>query len=192
MRAVHVEQIREEGLVLHEPLERSFLARALEGGLPDTEFQARGGAAFHATLRKVSGGVILEGRLTAPVAAPCHRCLAEVALDVPVAFMLNLVPSQRLAGEETEEEGEGTEEGEPVGSFALGEADQEPFDGKTIDLDPIVREQVLLALPMSVLCRAECRGLCPVCGQDLNVESCSCDRRVPDPRLAALKNIKLS
>jgi uncharacterized protein len=191
MRVVTVEQIKEEGLALNEPLERTFLAQALEEGIPDAEFKAREGAAFRATLRRVSGGVLLQGQLTAPVVAPCHRCLVEVELDVPVTFLLNLVPAVRLMGEESQD-GEEAGEGEPVGSFELAEADQEPFDGKTIDLAPIVREQMLLALPMSVLCRPECRGLCSVCGQDLNMQACSCDRRVPDPRLAALKNIKLS
>jgi uncharacterized protein len=50
----------------------------------------------------------------------------------------------------------------------------------------------LLALPVSVVCRDECKGLCPVCGQDLNEAECSCERKVVDPRLAVLKSIKLN
>ena len=70
--------------------------------------------------------------------------------------------------------------------------DAEPFDGKTIDLDPIIREQVLLALPVSVLCREDCKGLCTVCGEDLNEKDCGCERKVVDVRLAKLKDIKLN
>ena len=76
--------------------------------------------------------------------------------------------------------------------FDLAAADHEVFDGKTINLATIVREQVLLALPMSVVCKEDCRGLCPICGQDQNQSACDCERHVPDPRFAALKNIKLS
>ena len=65
-------------------------------------------------------------------------------------------------------------------------------DLETIDLDPIVREQVLLALPVSVLCQEDCRGLCTVCGQDLNEKDCGCERKVVDVRLAKLKDIKLN
>ena len=71
-------------------------------------------------------------------------------------------------------------------------AEQDTFDGKVIDLDPIVREQLLLALPMSAVCTEDCKGLCTVCGQNLNEKQCGCDTRQVDPRLAALKNIKLN
>jgi uncharacterized protein len=79
-----------------------------------------------------------------------------------------------------------------MASFELDEVDAEAFDGKTIDLDPIVREQVLLALPVSVLCREDCKGLCSVCGQDLNESDCGhAGRAEVDVRLAKLKDIKL-
>jgi uncharacterized metal-binding protein YceD (DUF177 family) len=77
-------------------------------------------------------------------------------------------------------------------SFELDEVDAEPFDGKTIELDPIIREQVLLALPVTVLCREGCKGLCSTCGQDLNEQECghSASKHI-DVRLAKLKDIKL-
>ena len=191
MMVVKVEQIREDGLQLDEPVEQTFLAEALGEGDRAGEFHARGASALRAKLQKVSGGVLVKGEMTAPLTAPCKRCLKDVTLDLGVSFMLNLVPSHPGAAA-NEDEANDEETGDQAGSFDLTDADQEPFDGKTIDLRPIVREQVLLALPMSVLCREDCPGLCPVCGQDWNVKSCECDRHVPDPRLAALKNIKLS
>ena len=81
---------------------------------------------------------------------------------------------------------------ETAGSFELEDADEEVFDGKTIDLDPIVREQVLLALPMNAVCREDCKGLCAQCGQNLNEKQCGCETKVIDPRLAPLMNIKLN
>ena len=59
--------------------------------------------------------------------------------------------------------------------------------GDVIDLDEILREQIILALPMYPRCSPECRGLCPVCGIDLNQETCDCQRDEIDPRLAVLK-----
>jgi uncharacterized protein len=87
---------------------------------------------------------------------------------------------------------EDDEQAEMAASFELNEIDAEPFDGKTIDLDPIVREQVLLALPVTVLCRDDCKGLCPTCGQDLNERDCGhSEKQQIDVRLAKLKDIKL-
>jgi len=127
------------------------------------------------------------------VAAPCKRCLVDVALDLPVSFTLNLVPESLVRSDEPEdEEPEDRGQGEMAGSFGLEDADEEVFDGKTIDLDPIVREQVLLALPMNAVCREDCKGLCAQCGQNLNEKQCGCEQKVIDPRLAPLMNIKLN
>jgi uncharacterized protein len=116
-----------------------------------------------------------------------------VGLDLPVAFTLNLVPEALIRGEELGDEGaEDGEQGESSGSFKMEDADEEVFDGKTIDLDPIVREQVLLALPMNAVCREDCKGLCAQCGQNLNEKQCGCEKKVIDPRLAPLMNIKLN
>jgi uncharacterized protein len=76
------------------------------------------------------------------------------------------------------------------GSFRAEEADEERYHGKVIDLAPILREQILLSLPAYPVCRESCKGLCPVCGQNLNERECGCDRRVPDPRWAGLEKLK--
>ena len=60
-----------------------------------------------------------------------------------------------------------------------------------LQMPPAVREQILLYIPSSPLCREDCPGLCPSCGKDLNEGECGCDRAVMDPRWAALKGIQL-
>jgi uncharacterized protein len=60
-----------------------------------------------------------------------------------------------------------------------------------IDLDPIVLEQIVLQIPIKPLCREACKGLCPQCGADLNVESCECRVDSGDLRFAVLKNFKI-
>ena len=65
-----------------------------------------------------------------------------------------------------------------------------PFDGEKIDLEPVFREQFVLAVPFAPLCREDCKGLCPHCGTNLNLEQCSCSEPMEDPRWAALKEIR--
>jgi uncharacterized protein len=192
---VKIEQIQETGLKLDEPIGLELLQEVLggAGAGQDTGFRAARPSTLHASLRKVSGGVLVQGEFTAHVASPCKRCLVDVALDVPVNFTLNLVPESLVRNDGLDdEEAEDRGQGEAVGSFELEDADEEVFDGKTIDLDPIVREQVLLALPMNAVCREDCKGLCAQCGQNLNEKQCGCEQKVIDPRLAPLMNIKLN
>lgn len=192
---VRIEEIQSGGLELEEPVTRAKLDELLAdsaaaGAKGQRAFSARGDGKLRVRFERLRDGVLLKGELAVSVQAPCKRCLAEVALEVPVRFTLNLVPAHRLEGADDEDAED--DKGEAAGSFELNDVDQEPFDGKTIDLDPIVREQVLLALPISVVCDEECKGLCPVCGRNQNEGACSCERKVIDPRLAPLKDIKLN
>jgi len=187
---VTVDQIREGGLSLDETLSESFLTHAL-AEVKDTGFRPDGPALLHVKLQKTGSGVLLRGSTEVAVHTPCRRCLADVHLRVPVSFTLNLVSRAALSDAEDEDAGD-DEQAERAGSFDLERADEELFDGKTIDLEPLVREQVLLALPMHAVCREDCKGLCGTCGQNLNEGECGCARSQVDPRLAALKNIKLN
>ena len=187
---VTVDQIREGGLSLDETLSESFLTHAL-AEVKDTGFRPDGPALLHVKLQKTGSGVLLRGSTEVAVHTPCRRCLADVHLRVPVSFILNLVSQAALSGHADEDSAD-DELTERAGSFDLERVDEELFDGKTIDLDPLVREQVLLALPMHAVCREDCKGLCGTCGQNLNEGQCDCARVEVDPRLAALKNIKLN
>jgi uncharacterized protein len=189
---VKVEQIREQGLTLDEPISTELLEHALHLEGRDTGFRAEGASSLSALLHRVSGGVLLRGDFTARLMAPCKRCAKDVHFELPVSFTLSLVPKDLVAPDEDEGEAEENEHAESLGSFDLDDADEEVFDGRQIDLDPILREQVLLALPMDVVCGDDCKGLCPVCGQNRNEKACNCVTKVVDPRLAALKDIKLN
>ena len=174
-----------------EPVGLELLSAALSDER-ERGFSPAGPAPAKLTLARVGEGVLLTGEIQVDVVARCDRCLADVPQRLPVRFTLSLVPARAGMDEEDEERGRPQDEKERLGSFALTDADEETFDGQKIDLDPIVREQVLLALPMRVICRDDCKGLCPSCGQDLNLEKCACEPRGVDPRLAVLKNIKLN
>jgi uncharacterized protein len=125
-----------------------------------------------------SDEVRVSGSLQTAVELRCDRCLGPVPVSVNVDFAANFV----RAGDPTAEARELHEE----------DLEVSVFDGDSIDLDEIVREQILLALPARQLCRDDCKGLCPTCGKNLNNESCDCAHDDTDPRWAALADIKQS
>lgn len=197
---VKIEEIQEPGLELSRPIER----KVLEAALTETEgFTLVAPGILKVAFRKVSGQVHVKGSFDAEVSCPCRRCTKDVKLDVPVSFSLRMIREQPKEDDEDEEvpakpsrkrrqHKEDDLQALEAASFELDEIDAEPFDGKTIDLDPIVREQVLLALPVTVLCREDCKGLCSTCGGDLNEQDCGHSaKKEIDVRLAKLKDIKL-
>ena len=103
----------------------------------------------------------LTGTVTAPWTGICRRCA------VPVSGELEIAVSERFG----------------VGPIA--EDDLYPITDDTIDLGPLVRDAIVLELPMAPLCRPDCRGLCPSCGADRNEGECRCVAP-PDPRWANL------
>lgn len=124
------------------------------------------------TARPVGEGVFVRGTIRGPLRLPCRRCLAvtDHALDEEVDFLFDEI-------REDEEEAE-------------GEVYPLPARGDELDLTDAVREQVLLRVPQYVLCREECRGLCPQCGADLNDAPCGCGPEEEDSPWDALKKIK--
>ena len=74
----------------------------------------------------------------------------------------------------------------------LGEEDMalSIFDGEFIDIDGIVREELLLAVPTHSICQESCKGFCSVCGADRNVTDCNCDAQEIDPRWSGLKDLR--
>ncbi len=186
---VKIEEIQDKGLELNEKIPASLIDEALE---KSGDFKRKGESSLHAKFKRLAGRVLLNGDFQAKVVCPCKRCVKDVTLDVPVKFELTLVATEREEG--GDEDGEGDDDGKAAraGSFRLEDSDSEPFDGKTIELDHIVREQLLLALPVSVLCKDDCKGLCTVCGQDLNEKDCGHSQKIGHPGLLKLKDIKLN
>ena len=184
---VNIDEIKEAGLRRNWDVAREQLDEMVAGDRAG--YRARGAAHVEAKLEKLERRVRISANATAELTVACGRCLAPVSLDVPVAFDLTLVPAEeRAALSDGERDGD---KGRVAGSFAPADAEEETYTGKVIDLDPIVREQLLLALPGYPVCKESCKGLCTVCGGNLNERECGCDRHVPDPRWAGLKDLKL-
>jgi len=119
----------------------------------------------------------LRGHLSAGLELQCARCLEPVKQEVTRDFELLYRPL-------------GADAGRDELSVTDAEAEIGYYQGEGILLEDVLREQVLLALPLKVTCGPDCKGLCPQCGKNLNQEQCSCSTALEDPRWAALKEVR--
>ena len=119
----------------------------------------------------------LVGQVQTTLALSCSRCLEPFMLPIDSAFDLRYQPHAANTGEVERE----IEEDDLTTAF---------YENDEIDLGQLMREQFYLAVPMKPLCGEDCKGLCPVCGTNLNRGTCACQRDWEDPRFAALKALK--
>ena len=118
---------------------------------------------------ELQGGEIrIRGHLETLLEASCDRCLGMVDLPVAWDFDLFYRPLSSIAREEEIK-------------IPTDELDVGFYSGNGLELADVVTEQVILSVPMKVICRAECQGLCPVCGTNRNLEKCQC----PSPQGAS-------
>jgi uncharacterized protein len=120
------------------------------------------------------GEIRAKGHLTVRMQADCDRCLEPAAFPIDSDFELYYRPV---------EEGYGEERG-----LNAGEAEMGFYEGDGLELTDVLREYVLLALPMQRVCSENCKGICPVCGQNRNQVECSCQAAAIDDRWEALRN----
>jgi uncharacterized protein len=147
-----------------------------------------GGGALDIDLYADGTHVFAQGKLAGWLEVACSRCVGPVKLVIDEPVHVTFMPRRELAALDDEPEPETTEDGAEVP--AEQDVDVFPYDGEKVDLEPMVREQFILAVPFAPLCKEACAGLCPQCGIDKNQEACSCEAP-PDPRFAALRGLKL-
>ncbi len=121
----------------------------------------------------------VEGNVSVSVHQTCSRCLCTYDQEVLSRFTIFFRKATTLMEDENEVE--------------LDEQDliSASFTGDEIDLLPEIGEQVALAVPLKPLCSESCKGLCPVCGIDLNTETCTCSREPLNVKFAALQDFKV-
>lgn len=127
-------------------------------------------------VRRNGRKVVVEGHVKAVARFECDRCLRPLSLPIDADFRAEFVTPEVYNVLETAELGEE--------DLALS-----VFDGELIDVDEIVREQILLAVPSHAICEENCKGLCPICGADRNLKECGCQETQVDPRWSGLKEI---
>ena len=183
---VNIDEIKEGGLRVAWDVPRPAVDEMLAGDR--SGYKAGGPLHVEASLARAERRVLVAVHAKPALSAECVRCLAPLALEVTVDFELTLVPEDEYESEP--DEGSDDSRAAMAGSFDAEGADEEVYRGKEIDLDPMLREQVLLALPGYPVCKESCKGLCSSCGANLNERECGCERRVPDPRWAGLEKFK--
>lgn len=168
---IEIERLNERGVDFEQTYAPDDLALEDEYARLATDARVVGRASRRSDMVRV------EGTIDTSVETPCDRCLTPLALPVNVEFKADLGLADAA--------GAGTE---------LQDADMDfsTYEGDAVNLDEIVREQILLALPTRQLCAEDCKGLCPTCGANLNAAACGCEHQETDPRWSALEELKNS
>ncbi len=153
------------------PGEVDFSEDGLEQATP---LEAQGSAEL---LPNTLGEIRIRGHLKVRMRCECDRCLEPAEFPVDSSFDLFYRPE-----EDKDYDAEvAIDEGESEIAF---------YEGGGIELKDILREYILLAMPMQRVCRQDCRGICPICGQNRNVVSCGCEMKTIDDRWSALKKLQ--
>jgi uncharacterized protein len=143
--------------------------------LDQPDVQALGPVRWRGEIRFVDPGFLLTATTQYQQTLSCQRCLEPLVQPVDEELQLLLVSGPTA----------------PKGpEHALAEEDMgvvEVPEGGEVDLRPLLIEQIQLNVPMKPLCRADCAGLCPTCGANLNQGSCNCRNDEIDPRWEGLK-----
>jgi uncharacterized protein len=140
-----------------------------------TPLEAKGTAEL---LAHTDGEVRIQGRLAVEMTSQCDRCLGRARFPLDVGFDLFYRPMKFIAKDEEVEIDE-------------GEAEIGFYEGGGLELEDLLREQVLLALPMQRVCSEDCKGICPVCGRNRNETECDCHLETGNNRWRALRNLEI-
>lgn len=112
----------------------------------------------------------VEGSVKLKFETRCDRCLTEVPTTLDLKFD-RIVTSPDVTSEDEEDD------------------DLNFMEGYQLNVETFVNNEILVNWPMKILCKEDCKGVCPKCGQNLNMGECGCDTFVPDPRMAVIKDI---
>jgi len=134
-------------------------------------------ATVNAKIRLAGNDVFVNGHVDTRAQVECDRCLKPIELPVNTDFELEYITGSEY-------------ESSALAELTEAEMSVAVFDGDALDVDEIVKEQILLGVPTRMLCREDCKGFCPKCGADRNTGECNCETKEIDPRWAALKNLK--
>jgi uncharacterized protein len=118
---------------------------------------------YEITVQKAGDSVWLRGPVRGRLSLACSRCLDQFAYSVSSRLDIELLPREKAPAS-------------PEVELKTEETNVYYFEGEEIDIDPYVFEEVMLNMPIKPLCSEACKGICPTCGKNLNVEECRCER----------------
>jgi uncharacterized protein len=131
----------------------------------------------HRGPKEIVPDIRLKGHYSGRFQVPCARCLEPVEIPIAADFDLIFRPI-------------GADAGAPERSITASETEIGYYQKDSLSLEDVLREQVLLSLPVRTLCKPDCKGLCPSCGANRNLQPCSCDEGKSDPRWEALTGLR--
>ena len=177
MTTLSIDDIPDEGIGIQLVEEPSSLKELLLP-LPRIDFSLDKPVRAHLRINKSDEVVLIRGRIQGELILQCSRCLEDYRFHLDSDCEVTLFPFDGVT---------------PPQEAELNKDDLRSsyyYEGE-IDLSSIIREQILLDIPYKPLCRVSCKGLCSICGEDLNRGSCSCKKEVVDERFAPLKGFKI-
>lgn len=132
----------------------------------DTSVEYKPSFEFEGRIVNLGGQLRLSGKLHFEFYASCLRCLKRVDTSIDIEMEESFVEVSKA-----------------------DEADVYTFEGYTVDIDKPLMDNIILALPMKIICSEDCKGLCITCGTNLNLKNCNCDEsKIVDPRMDILKD----
>jgi uncharacterized protein len=131
----------------------------------------------HRGPKDIVADIRLKGSFKGSFEVPCARCVEPVEIPLAADFDLIFRPV-------------GVDGDAPERSITAPETEIGYYQGGSLALEDVLREQVLLSLPVRTLCNEDCRGLCPRCGANRNIQPCTCDEGPTDPRWEALGGLR--
>ncbi len=164
---VHLKDIPAEGLDLNFSLAPSQLPQLRE----DAELSSP--VAVHAAIKVIRRNILINGEIACGVLLDCSRCLSrfEEKFNFPFCITYSPLPTRGVS---------------PEKELSWDDLEVTFYEEEELDVGAVVREELILALPVHALCQESCKGLCVGCGADLNCEPCRCAALGVDPRLARL------
>jgi uncharacterized protein len=131
----------------------------------------------HRGPKDIVADIRLKGQFAGKFQVPCARCVEAVEIPLAADFDLIFRPTEADA--------------EPLErSITAPETEIGYYQGDSLLLEDVLREQVLLSLPVRTLCKPDCKGLCPRCGENRNSRMCNCEQGPSDPRWEALAGLR--
>lgn len=153
------------------------LERELELPIKLTDSEKTDSAHVRLRVMRFKRKVLIDGSFNISVSQQCSRCLKDFSYPLDITFREEYNPAEEI-GKEGEQE------------LTSQDMDLGFYNDDEIDVNDLIKEQVMLALPIKALCSTDCRGICVRCGKDNNIEQCNCETKEADPRMAPLQKLK--
>jgi uncharacterized protein len=159
MRFLNLENIPQRGLSITLEDALDWIGSILE---EVSEVRKRGRLRCDLHIARFMRRIRIEGKISGKVVELCSRCLEEIEIPLDSSFVTFYEPPEDWKF--------------PSGEMEIGDEDvkRSGFDGKSIDIADLLREQIYLSLPTKPLCKDDCKGICQVCGKNKNIEDCDC------------------